>query len=112
MPCSIKIHRYQSRIDFCGYFEADLIEVYKKDLRLHALNQYTNKSNECYEDISLYPLDIIILKIKITKKVSNDDFPSINWSYCIDNRFSSMDELILKYTNLLDMPEDNIDKYN
>jgi hypothetical protein len=111
LPCNIKIHRYQSRIDFCGYFEADLIEVYKKDLRLHALNQYTNKSNECYEDISLYPLDIIILKIKITKKCSNDDFPSINWSYCIDNRFSSMDELILKYTSLLDMPEDTIDKY-
>jgi hypothetical protein len=117
LPCKIKCNRYQMKCDMAGYFEADVIETYKKDLQPEPKE---DTGHECADDdcdcrYSFFSSDIIIFKINIHKKEKDDKasrlYPEINFAYCIDNRFNSITELIDRYTNLVEVPEDTYGYY-
>ena len=113
LPFKIQAYRSEPECNTCAIFDIEIIEAYKKDLQLE-MKYDSDDSHECKDDdcdcnISFFPLDIIIFKINILKKDS--EYPSIDWSYCIDNRFKSMDELVSRYMGLLDLPQDKWESY-
>jgi hypothetical protein len=118
LPCKIKCNRYQMKCNMTEYFEAEVTEIYKKDLQPEPKE---DTGHECEDDdcdcrYSFFSSDIIIFKINITRKEKDNAvsklYPEINFAYCIDNRFKSMNELIDRYTNLVEVPEDTYEPYD
>ena len=118
LPCKIKCNRYQKKCNMAGYFEANVTEIYKKDLQPEPKEDtgHECEDDECDCRYSFCSSDIIIFKINILKKEKDDAtsklYPEINFAYCIDNRFKSMNELIDRYTNLVEVPEDTYESYD
>jgi hypothetical protein len=105
LPCKITINRFVPCCQICGVFDADIIKIYKKDLQSF---KRLDSGDGCTDDdcrISFFSTDIIIFKINNVKS------DNINYDYCIDNRFNNMSELIDRYTNLLDVPDDMYESY-
>jgi hypothetical protein len=115
LPFRVQLYRSEPECNKCAIFDIEILEAYKKDLQLEMKYDSDSDSDshdcedECVCNISFFPLDIIIFKINILKKES--EYPSIDWSYCIDNRFKTMDNLIIRYLNLLELPQDRLAPY-
>ena len=84
-----------------AYFNIEITETYKKDLPSPPSKQHCTHDDTCECHIYFFSLDIVILKFHILTKHSKYD---IEWNYCIDNRYTSPQELLEKYMALVDVP--------
>jgi hypothetical protein len=110
LPYKINIIRNHKELNSV-YIDAEILEIYKKDLQ-NISEEHNCSDDECDCNISFFSLNIIILKFNILNNPIDKEFPLIDWSYCIDNRFTTMDELITRYLNLLDIPDRPFEPYD
>lgn len=112
LPYNVIISRYQPDIPDTGLFEANILEVFKKELYpLKTESSDTYYDNEDYEcNITFFSSYIIILKVDILDKKLDNKYPNVDWSFCIDDRFPTNSILIDSYLKLADENDDASNK--
>jgi hypothetical protein len=116
LPHVVDVYRTQPNFEnIVAMFKIKITEIYKKDLEppkseIEAKASHNCDPDECGCCISFFPRDIMILKFEILQY--DNRHPSINWNFCLDSRFEGPSELIKRYLDLLELPDDPYESYS
>jgi hypothetical protein len=116
LPHIVDVYRSHPKFNnIVAMFKIRITEIYKKDLEPPRKEKEKDETHNCDPDecgccIRFFPKDIMILKFEILQY--DNIHPSINWNFCVDNRFSGPAELITRYMKLLELPEDPYEPYS
>lgn len=117
LPMNAVMDTYYDKIGINTMIDIEIMQVYRKDLQNKPLTKEEiekmkcncGPNDDCDCNITFFPTYLVIIEFKSIKRQT--DFPNHDliqkqeWNYCIDNRFSSSEELLSAYKALIDLPE-------
>ena len=109
LPYTTNVLRVQPNTKCSALFDIEIIETYKKDINIPDTKN-NGDAEDCEGHISFFPLDIIILRFNMLNV--DNKFPFISWNFSVDSRFTFPQDLIQRYLELLDVPEDSYEPYD
>lgn len=117
IPMNAIMDTYYEQTGIHIMMDIEITNVWRKDLQdkqltkeeIEKMKCNCRPNDECDCNITFFPTYIVIVEFKSIKKQT--DFPNCDMfekdelNYCIDNRFSSSEELLSTYKALVDLPE-------
>ncbi len=119
LPINAEMYTTYNQIECTGFYNITIKNVWRKDLQDKPLTKEEWEKmrckceppddEDCCCNIQFFPTYIFIIEFDIINKetdfIDHALIKEEEWNYCIDNRYSSSQELLATYKSLLELPE-------